>query len=102
MKLIMLMIIKQPEYISLPGLEKGEFGYTAFEGDDGFWYVSIPKGGGVTLSVDLAKQAKASGESYRASSPNTGDREDLIMWSAIMLAAMALPAGLIRKRALSR
>ena len=128
--------IKNPEYISLPGLEKGEYGYTAYEGDtvkvrinipdgyelehaywdddeelelikgdDGFWYVRIPKGGGVTLSVELDDDDdddEDSGEGYRAASPNTGDKEDLIMWSVVMLAAVALLAGIIRKRALNR
>lgn len=127
--------IKNPEYISLPGLEKGEYGYTAYEGDtikvridipdgyelehaywdddeelelikgdDGFWYVRIPKGGGVTLSVDLDDDDDDddSGEGYRASSPNTGDKEDLVMWSVVMLAAVVLLAGMLRKRALNR
>lgn len=126
--------IKDTDIISLPDLEKGEFGYTAFEGDeirvridvpdgrelehvywdedeelelikgeDGFWYVRIPKGGGVVLSVDLDDDDDDdSGEGYRASSPNTGDREELAAWSAIMLAAMALLIGMIRKRTFNR
>lgn len=130
--------IRDPEYISLPDLEKGEYGYTAYEGDeikvridipdgyeiehvywdddeeheltrgeDGFWYVRIPKGGGVILSVDLDdddddSEAEDSGSGYRASSPNTGDREELAAWSVIMMAALALLIAMIRNKAVNR
>ena len=126
--------IKDTDYISLPDLEKGEYGYTAYEGDeirvridipdgyelehaywdddeelelikgdDGFWYVRIPKGGGVILSVDLDDDDDDdSGEGYRASSPNTGDREELAVWSVIMMAAMAMLIAMIRNKALNR
>ena len=121
--------IKDPDIISLPGLTKGKYGYTALEGDkvrvrldipdgcelehiywdedkeleayrgeDGYWYVVIPKGGGVVLSVELDDGDHDSGEGVRASSPNTGDREELVFWFSVMLAAMMLLAGMLMKR----
>lgn len=136
--------INDPAIISLPGLTKGEYGYTAHEGDkvmvkldipdgyklkhvycdedkeleavkgdDGNWYVVIPKGGGVTLSVDLEidfhdsdddddDSEHDSGSGVRASSPKTGDREEIALWSAVMLAAMGLLIAMFRKRMLNR
>ena len=44
----------------------------------------------------------AEGEGYRASSPNTEDREELAVWSVIMMAAMAMLIAMIRNKALNR
>ena len=74
----------------------------AYRGDDGFWYVTVPKGGGVILSADLCRYAADSGEGYRASSPNTGDKEELAAWSAVMLTALALLIAMMRNKALNR
>lgn len=76
----------------------------AFKGDDGFWYVMIPKGGGVILSACLEKCAEdsCSYAAPRASSPNTGDREELAFWSVIMLAASVLLIRMMRNRRFNR
>ena len=127
--------IKDPDYISLPGMKKGKHGYTAHEGDeilvkldvpdgydlkhvyqdedqelevikgrDGNYYVKIPKGGGVILSVDIEKQRRREEEVYvkaayhDGGSPKTGDKEELMRWIAILLTSAALMISRIKNR----
>ena len=127
--------IKDPDYISLPGMKKGKYGYTAHEGEeilvkldvpdgynlkhvyqdedrelevikgrDGNYYVKIPKGGGVILSVDIEKQRRREEEVYvkaayhDGGSPKTGDKEELVRWIALLMTSVALMISRIKNR----
>ena len=125
--------IADPDIISLPGLVKGKYGYTAHEGDvilvkldvpdgrevehvyadedqelelikgaDGNYYVKVPKGGGVELSVELDDDDDDDDDfcyvAMTRTTPKTGDRQGLTLWSGIMLTAMMLLFLMLRSR----
>ena len=59
-------------------------------GKDGNYYVEVPLGGGVILSLDLDEEDDGPVVKAAYAGPATGDKEELMLWIAIMLTAFGL------------